>query len=468
MSNDSLRAQDLILAISSQKHGLNDPEAQIKSLQQQLDSIVYPVLTLPPEITSEIFVRCLPAAPDQDAVNLEEAPLLLMHVCSTWKQIAVSTAALWMALNLNVRRVGPLFPEVFDTWLTRARGGPLSVKIAGPLFDSIDDSDGYRFMESFRRHASGMRSLELNLTVEDFETMATDRLGFPVLQNLSICLLPNEEDLSVHHSIQLFHDVPILRSVLMLDAPLSFVALPWQQLTKFSGDMYTIDACLEALRFMPNLVEFGAPASAPLSHSKIESLTLFESTSVDWADSVRSGRLLKFLTLPGLQALQILGTDGFDKLVLNSFISRSVPPLRKLLVRPLVSDIPTEISMSSFLTAPSLIHLEIWRPSQSFAILFFAFFGSHGLLPQLQRLSFSGCREGDSKAASLLGIIDIAAAPIADRRKSCAGMTVLQSFRLVSESDSLPHFLEAQILPFEKLKAEGMVIYIGTKNKSVI
>ncbi|KAJ7249720.1 hypothetical protein B0H12DRAFT_1019546, partial [Mycena haematopus] len=61
----------------------------------QLDSVVYPVLTLPPEITSEIFCHCLPTERQSDIVNPKEAPLVLTQVCGLWRNIAISTPELW-------------------------------------------------------------------------------------------------------------------------------------------------------------------------------------------------------------------------------------------------------------------------------------------------------------------------------------------------------------------------------------
>ncbi|KAJ7693884.1 hypothetical protein B0H17DRAFT_840283, partial [Mycena rosella] len=74
---------------------LDSLQTQLQNVQHQLDAIVYPVLTLPPEITSEIFVHCLPDRRKWDVVNPKEAPLLLMHVCSAWRNITISTPALW-------------------------------------------------------------------------------------------------------------------------------------------------------------------------------------------------------------------------------------------------------------------------------------------------------------------------------------------------------------------------------------
>jgi hypothetical protein len=49
----------------------------------QLARIVYPILSLPPEITSEIFIRCLPG-PSEETQNPHSSvvPLLLPEMCT--------------------------------------------------------------------------------------------------------------------------------------------------------------------------------------------------------------------------------------------------------------------------------------------------------------------------------------------------------------------------------------------------
>ncbi|KAJ7724740.1 hypothetical protein DFH07DRAFT_758894, partial [Mycena maculata] len=63
-------------------------------VNQMLDSVIYPVLTLPPEIISEIFLHLLAMAPD-DEPHPSHAPLLVMNVCKQWRHIAIATPQLW-------------------------------------------------------------------------------------------------------------------------------------------------------------------------------------------------------------------------------------------------------------------------------------------------------------------------------------------------------------------------------------
>ncbi|KAJ7860494.1 hypothetical protein B0H13DRAFT_1549274, partial [Mycena leptocephala] len=51
----------------------------------------------PLELSSEIFLYCLPPRPKPAAHNV---PMLLLKICSTWTSIALSTPALWAAMEL--------------------------------------------------------------------------------------------------------------------------------------------------------------------------------------------------------------------------------------------------------------------------------------------------------------------------------------------------------------------------------
>ncbi|KAJ7762562.1 hypothetical protein B0H16DRAFT_1311801, partial [Mycena metata] len=66
------------------------------TIQSSLDSIVYPILTLPVEITAEIFFHCLPRHPSFPSARI--APMLLGRICRQWRNIACSTPRLWAHL----------------------------------------------------------------------------------------------------------------------------------------------------------------------------------------------------------------------------------------------------------------------------------------------------------------------------------------------------------------------------------
>ncbi|KAF7352427.1 F-box domain-containing protein [Mycena venus] len=428
MSNAALRIQvsALTSSISRQRLLLEDMRTRLRELQTQLDQIVYPVLTLPPEITSEIFVHCLPAERQLDIVNPKEAPLLLMHVCRLWRKIAVSTPELWTSFDLDVGWPEPNLLEVGETWFERARERPISVKLSScGLLSDIDHID--LFMTKLWGRSRGIRELELNIAVEDFDVIDTPvpghnfrALQFRKLQKLSVHLQEGLGGPAIDRGpLSLFHDAPILSEVLISEVPSSLITLPWAQLTQFTGEVYTIAECLEALRLMPSLTHcaFAAfdlsPSSSPRSfsqssvamnadpesftHPNVRHLQLFSSTSDSGllADSVC---VLAFLTLPALQTLEIRGVKDYDQTVIDSFLSRSSPPLRRLSISPLDSQKgSTHLSSltESFTTLP-LTDLEMWYPSEDLVDALLGSLGQHAsVLPQLQNLSLLGCRDTD-------------------------------------------------------------------------
>ncbi|KAJ7262991.1 hypothetical protein C8J57DRAFT_1133743, partial [Mycena rebaudengoi] len=74
---------------------------QRQSVLQRLDAVVYPVLTLPPEITADIFVHYLGNFPviTYDCASKAYPPLLLASVCREWRRVALSFPRLWAEGN---------------------------------------------------------------------------------------------------------------------------------------------------------------------------------------------------------------------------------------------------------------------------------------------------------------------------------------------------------------------------------
>ncbi|KAJ7462105.1 hypothetical protein FB451DRAFT_1267815 [Mycena latifolia] len=104
----------------------------------------HPILTLPVEITAEIFVRCLFSLEDLRSQTWEmdraeqterreelktRAPIIFLGVCRAWRDIALTTPRLWTTLCFQYSFYetpdeipwGPSEIEAFiDRWLSRA------------------------------------------------------------------------------------------------------------------------------------------------------------------------------------------------------------------------------------------------------------------------------------------------------------------------------------------------------------
>ncbi|KAJ7170849.1 hypothetical protein C8R43DRAFT_68971 [Mycena crocata] len=103
------RLDEMDTSIFELKLRLKSFEDSREDIQRQSNQAIYPILSLPPEITSYIFLHCLAPIPD-DGYDLEArpdllaAPLLLLQVCSSWRSVAISTPRLWTRLYINLDR----------------------------------------------------------------------------------------------------------------------------------------------------------------------------------------------------------------------------------------------------------------------------------------------------------------------------------------------------------------------------
>ncbi|KAJ7225049.1 hypothetical protein C8J57DRAFT_1019498, partial [Mycena rebaudengoi] len=72
-----------------------------ENLQSQHHGFKYPILTLPVEITSEIFSAYLPVYPECPPMSGLFSPTLLGQICRKWRDIAFDTPSLWRAIKLH-------------------------------------------------------------------------------------------------------------------------------------------------------------------------------------------------------------------------------------------------------------------------------------------------------------------------------------------------------------------------------
>ncbi|KAJ7258893.1 hypothetical protein C8J57DRAFT_1185240 [Mycena rebaudengoi] len=120
-----------ILALES---SLAAARCERANLQSQLDDYKYPVLTLPIEVTAEIFVNFLPIYPSPPPLTGLLSPALLGRICRQWRDVALSTPQLWRAVVIHIPRNAERsiseHLNTLNTWLIRSRNCPLSISLA--------------------------------------------------------------------------------------------------------------------------------------------------------------------------------------------------------------------------------------------------------------------------------------------------------------------------------------------------
>ncbi|KAJ7474775.1 hypothetical protein FB451DRAFT_276007 [Mycena latifolia] len=456
---DILRNQlsDLDISISQHEHLLQELKEQIATVQVQLDRFVYPILTLPPEITSEIFLWC--SEPNLGTMDPDLPPLLLLQVCKAWKAVAVSTPALWDTIRDTEFSNPENMENAITSWFGRAGARPISLDLTYFL-----KRESAHMHSVIRRHASRLQSLELCIA-GDFSYLADIR-PFPLLRHLTLSSIGGMLD-SSGTPIPVFGGAPLLRHLTVENLAPSRLMIPWSQLTNFTATLVALEECLGVLRLATVLEEFHR-SSCPeaeeglvigpslMCHSDLISLT------VDVSDDDVDYDILQSLALPRLEKLQLGGrfgqwTDLLNTVVLQ-FLSRTFSTLRTFAVG-LSPTIPAEW----FHITTHLTTLELVRPQNATEVI-------HALdrrnvpdfLPWLRALAYSESKSGQVDINLVNALNSRCADAAADPDTSCAR---LESFRLIwPEYDPAGTLPLAHAADLRALASRGMHIHIGTRN----
>jgi hypothetical protein len=239
---DRARVADLEAQILHLERSLSASGEEKILAQERLDSYKYPVLTLPNEIVSNIFVHFLPAYPHYPPLTGLLSPTLLTHICRRWREMALGTPALWSAISLHIRCI-PLEQKahIFDLWLKRSRFCPLSLKI-------VDGTNVAAILAAVIPHRARWEHLELdNLSPSHLPIL---KGSMPLLRHLYLVL-----DHFPAPDVLAFREVPLLRTVLLNDVAALSVILPWAQLTSLTLINVHPRACAPILQQTSSLVQ---------------------------------------------------------------------------------------------------------------------------------------------------------------------------------------------------------------------
>ncbi|KAJ7922930.1 hypothetical protein B0H13DRAFT_84852 [Mycena leptocephala] len=444
-------------------------------IQAELDLYTYPVLTLPHEITSEIFLQSLPSTLDFDVVpNPSEAPLVLLQICRSWRTVALSTPRLWCGLDLDVRDHPKLwapekYEEFINTWFDRARTLPLSLSLCEPEprqsrdYDSMNVTLFLRahFLTQFpvpsldtinallRRHASHLRSLALCLTEDSFVGLHSGT-SFPILEDLYLSCY---YDVRFRPCKDTFRRAPRLRSLSLFGIEPTQLTVPWEQLTKFVAENIGIEQCLRLLEKNPRLRELAYSASRQPCRPPISPLTLSGLVSLELYND---GRIMPFLELPNLEKLSVSNVTHrvepipfplISSTSLRTFeFGKTTPTVTLEWVRHMEHLTTLELCSSTWDYMDDLFRA-LNRASEP------------QFLPKLESIVLSEF-DSDDLDADLLKALDSRSTPADD------GCTTLESFRLVWPNDTIRTRSSLPVDKLDKLVVRGMKIHVGTQDKN--
>ncbi|KAF7335991.1 F-box domain-containing protein [Mycena sanguinolenta] len=323
---DRARIAEIEAQILSLKQSILHLEAEKLRTQERLDSYAYPILTLPGEITAEIFMKVVPVYPSPSPLTGLLSPTTLTHVCHEWREIDLSMPALWRAI---------LCPDdsldtdaatlcILESWLNRSGCLPLSISMEY-IWNFLPDE----FVVALVLHRA--RWEYVTLAVFSERTVHTLQGAMPLLRQFEIRIDGEERPLSPVR----FSQVPRLRSVTLweFDGPTDI--LPWSQLTSLTS-IFVIECLGPILKRAVNLVHChlvlcGRQDLVPdIRLPALESLVLTPFVESD----IPAPHFLTTLITLSLRSREV--SDRFlqsDPIVLlNSFISKSGCRLQRLCI----------------------------------------------------------------------------------------------------------------------------------------
>ncbi|KAK7022448.1 hypothetical protein R3P38DRAFT_3271206 [Favolaschia claudopus] len=330
----------------------------------ELHSLLDPMARLPLEIQSEIFLNCK----GMDVYGLCNPnprciPLLLLHVCHLWRDIALSTPRLWDTIAIDLSRCldDSHYTELCADWMDRAPPFPLSVTLQTMSEDNVDVDD--------LMHRYGPRVGEL--TVLSFRSSDGKNSLYDLQMN----------------SLRIPSTFPMLRTLSITPRKRSFLAdlVDWMDLLRAAPHL---SKC-EFKNLMMHFEQDKKQPVAPLTLAHLRDLRLGSRFHPNTAE------ILPHLTLPALETLHITIFDIPEQDFIQ-FLVRSAPPLRLLAL-----DVPNNApqAMSNFLVTclrntSGLTDLELFDRNfdlnnelDAYSVFIARMGFTESLLPNLQNLT---------------------------------------------------------------------------------
>jgi len=316
---------------------------QVVIAKRRINSRLSPILQLPPDITSEIFMACLPEFafgradwPTRRRVPGVSMPLLIGRVCRAWRDFAWSTPKLWSRISLCLQHSSPKDCELLEGWLARSGQSPLSIHLYY-LSHYVDGAEGRigSILRLIANCSERWRHIYFHLPVYVLKALEGVRNRLPRLTYMSL-ILPREEVPTKR--CEGFSAAPQLRHVEVDGYNQRLLNLSLSQVTRLSLAPVEVGNCLDILKCCPNLTHCTFKGVAEFTTAHL--LPPVVSPSVEYLElesglgrfpALSLSRLLDALTLPTLCELRLnTNLHALPHTSLLSLVSRSACSVKRL------------------------------------------------------------------------------------------------------------------------------------------
>nr|GAT57233.1 predicted protein [Mycena chlorophos] len=356
------------LTLESLRARLDELELLLKALNTERNlllaesrAVTYPVLTLPNEITTQIFLHCVEDAKRPDGHSRPipaDSPLLLTRVCRSWRAIALNTPALWSQVAVR----NGLSPEILNMWLQHATPLPMDLyillnnpELSSPLVDLCLAHAKY-----WRNVSFCIPSIEYLRLKDAFDH---PELDLPLLSEVKFSFTHASSADRWSDAILAIRRAPALKKVEVLTPPKTIpITVDWSQLTHLRHlTGVRIGTCLEILAQCLALEELVLETYCDEDLDKASIVSLYRDTPIILPHLRQFSCLLQnaqspllYLTLPALVDLttRYNGVEATTT-ILSAFFRRSAPPLRRIQLS--VDGFPVDALLQTLDVLPSSV-----------------------------------------------------------------------------------------------------------------
>ncbi|KAJ7656113.1 hypothetical protein DFH06DRAFT_475903 [Mycena polygramma] len=350
----------------------DEVEMQLRQLMvASLRGALSAMRSLPAEILGEIFIICRDEShndPEHGTTDSDYAPMVLTHVCSRWRQVALRMPRLW---NRVVLLTDTLFEgkqsfvqEILD------RSGPVTLSVS--LLASLEwtamqlggTGSESRWLDIVWGCSHRLEHISLEIHSDDTgpNVMPTQTV-FPILASVKIGIEGNGEP-DLNAILESFQSSPLLRSLTM-SAQIAYnddmldATFPWSQLTYLDlgapltivGARYVLARCgaLQTAKLRAVIEPETDESTPPWDICTLYYLSELE-LSFSWGVGVAV--ILDTFTFPQLSSLHIASEEEQPTNTLLGLHARSRFPLTHLSL--VQQDLPLSQFVSLLRALPTL------------------------------------------------------------------------------------------------------------------
>ncbi|KAJ7175146.1 hypothetical protein C8R43DRAFT_598563 [Mycena crocata] len=340
-----------------------------------LDAPPSAALALPYELTSKIFLHCLPLD-RRIRPGRKRAPLQLSQICSHWRAVALATPELWSSIYLEFSRrvdyegVPWIFDmpggevavdhtcELVELWLARSVSFPTSITL---LCRGNEIRLPHGLLSTISDHSAHCDRIELAVTKADLLDFNEIVGPFPLLRSLVICVSYSwgmSPPLRIHRCSQNLVALTFCDAFHRTLWPVDYADIPSSVTALKISQPYLGGGWDGLFRRLPHLCHLSVAgwgdfnSLLSLSEGQIRSPIASSLRSLQLTDL----RVLKFIDLPALEHLDVVvGPSSVNHLA--TFLSQSAPGPCHLTLRFWAAG---EHLIACLLAATSVNHLHLF------------------------------------------------------------------------------------------------------------